>query len=63
MFKRLALGNTIRIPYRGDWRYDGTDRTTLHSFSNIFDSDIFDCVIKGIITEKNSRKGEYNPSS
>lgn len=59
-FKELALGDTIRIPYSGDWRYDGTDRTTLHSFSNVVDSDSFDCVIKGIITDKNSRKGGYS---
>lgn len=59
-FKGLALGDTIRIPYSGDWRYDGTDRTMLHSYSNVVDSDSFDCVIKGIVTEKNSRKGGYN---
>lgn len=59
-FKGLALGDTIRIPYSGDWRYDGTDRTTLHSYSNVVESDSFDCVIKGIITEINSRKGGYN---
>jgi len=59
-FNGLVLGDTIRIPYSGDWRYDGTDRTTLHSYSNVVDSDSFNCVIKGIITEKNNRKGGYN---
>ncbi|HPW67817.1 MAG TPA: hypothetical protein PLS84_12150, partial [Salinivirgaceae bacterium] len=59
-FNGLAVGDTIIIPYSGDWRYDGTDRTTLHSYSNGVNSDSFNCVIKGIITEKNCRKGGYN---
>jgi hypothetical protein len=59
-FKGLALGDTIRIPYSGTWRYDGTDRTTLHSYSYFIDEDNYDCIIKGIITEKNKRKGGYN---
>lgn len=59
-YKALLIGDTIRIPYSGDWRYDGTDRTTLHSYSYVVDGDNFDCIIKGIITEKNKRKGGYN---
>jgi hypothetical protein len=59
-FKRLALGDTIRIPYSGTWRYDGTDRTTLHSYSSGVDGVDFECIIKGIITEKNKRKSGYN---
>ncbi len=59
-YKALVIGDTIRIPYSGEWRYDGTDRTTLHSYSYVVDGDNFDCIIKGIITEKNNRKGGYN---
>ena len=39
-FKGLALGDTIRIPYSGSWREDGTDRTTLHLYSNGVDGRI-----------------------
>jgi hypothetical protein len=60
IYKGLAVGDTIRIPYSGSWRDDGTDRTTLYSYSYVVDGDNFDCVIKGIITEKNKHKGGYN---
>jgi len=61
-FKKLALGDTIRIPYSGSWRYDGTDRTTLHLYSFVVDGEDFDCIIRGVITDKNKRKGGYNIS-
>ena len=59
-FKGLDLSDTIRIPYSGSWREDGTDRTTLHSYSNGVDGEDFDCIIRGVITDKNKRKGGYN---
>jgi hypothetical protein len=59
-FKGLALGDTIRIPYSGSWRYDGTNRTTLHSYSNGVDGENFECIIHGVLTEKNKRNGGYN---
>jgi hypothetical protein len=59
-FKGLALGDNIRIPYSGSWREDGTDRTTLHLYSNGVVGEDFDCIIKGVITDKNKRKGGYN---
>jgi hypothetical protein len=59
-FKKLAIGDTIRLPYSGSWRYDGTDRTTLHAFSYVVDGENFDCIIKGVITEKNKHKRGYN---
>jgi len=59
-FKGLALGDTIRIPYYGTSRYDGTDTTTLNPYSYAFDRENFDCIIQGVITEKNKRKGGYN---
>lgn len=59
-FKEFALGDTIRIPYSGSWRHDGTDRTTLHSYSYVVDGENFNCIIKGIITSKNKRKNGYN---
>jgi hypothetical protein len=60
IFKGLDLGDTIRIPYSGSWRYDGTDRTTLHLYSNGVNGEDFDCIIKGVIADKNKRKGRYN---
>jgi hypothetical protein len=60
MFKRLALGDTIRIPYYGTPKYDGTGKTTLNPYSYTFDGENFDCIIQGVITEKNKRKGGYN---
>ena len=59
-FNGLALGDTIRIPYSGSWREDGTDRTTLHLYSNGVDGEDFDCIIRVVITDKNKRKGGYN---
>ena len=59
-FKRLALSDTIKIPYYGTSRYDGTDTTNLYPYSFAYDRENFDCIIQGVITEKNKRKGEYN---
>jgi len=59
-FKGLALGDTIRVPYYGTSRYDGTDTTNLNPYSFAFDKENFDCIIQGVITEKNKRKGGYN---
>ena len=59
-YMTLAIGDTIRIPYPGTWRSDGTDRTTLHYYSYVVDGEDFDCIIKGVITDKNNRKGGYN---
>lgn len=59
-FKGIKLGDTIRIPYSGSWRYDGTDRTTLHQYSNGVGGEDFDCIIRGVIANKNKRKGGYN---
>jgi hypothetical protein len=59
-FKGLALGDTIRIPYYRTPRHDGTGKTTLNPYSFAFDGENFDCIIQGVITEKNKRKGGYN---
>jgi len=54
-FKRLALGDTIRIPY-----YVTLRSTNLTPYSFASDRENFDCIIQGVITEKNKRKGGYN---
>lgn len=59
-FKELAIGDTIRIPYSGSYRHDGTDRTTLFVFSYVVDGNDFDCIIGGVIVDKNRRDSGYN---
>jgi hypothetical protein len=59
-FKGLALGDTIRIPYYGTSRHDGTNTTTLNPYSFSSDRENFDCIIRGVITQKNKCKGGYN---
>jgi hypothetical protein len=59
-FEELEIGDTIRIPYSGSFRSDGTDRTTLSVWSFTTDKDQFECVIEGIILEKNRRNRGYN---
>jgi len=54
-FKGLALGDTIRIPY-----YVTLRSTDLTPYSFASDRENFDCIIQGVITEKNKRKGGYN---
>ena len=54
-FKGLALGDTIRIPY-----YVTLRSTNLNPYSFASDRENFDCIIQGVITEKNKRKGGYN---
>lgn len=59
-FDKLSIGDTIRIPFSGSYKYDGTDRTTLFVHSFLTDGNDFDCVIEGVIKDKNkSRKGYY----
>jgi hypothetical protein len=60
IFNKFVIGDTIRIPYTAYWRTDGTDRTILHFYSYIADRENFDCIIKGVITDKNRHKGGYN---
>jgi hypothetical protein len=59
-FKGLAIGDTIRIPFSGTFRHDGTDRTTLSVFSYVVDGNDFDCLIEGVIIDKNRRNRGYN---
>ncbi len=55
-FKELAIGDTIYVPYSGSWRSDGTDRTSLSSFSSYVEGTEFDCIIQGIVTDKNRKR-------
>lgn len=59
-FKLLAIGDTIRIPYYETPRYDGSGKIALNPYSFAFDGENFDCIIQGLITDKNKRKDGYN---
>lgn len=59
-FKELKIGDIIKVPYNVIQRHNVTDITTLNPYSYTFDGENFDCIIKGVITKKNKRKGEYN---
>lgn len=51
-FRELQVGDTVRISYSTTFRYDGTDRTSLHVYSYIVDGENFKCIIQGVITDK-----------
>ncbi|WP_157494114.1 hypothetical protein [Fulvivirga imtechensis] len=55
-FKKLAVGDTIRIPYSGHNR-DREGRMGLVVFSYVVDNESFDCLIEGVILQKNRRNG------
>lgn len=57
-FRELQVGDTVRIPYSTTFRYDGTDRTSLHVYSYVVDGENFKCIIQGVITDK-SRNFEF----
>jgi hypothetical protein len=59
-FEALAVGDTIRIPYSGTYRSDGTDRTMLSVWSYTTDTEEFDCIIEGVVIDKNKRNKGYN---
>jgi len=59
-FKRLNIGDTIKIPFGAQYRYDGTDRTTLTVWSASTNERNFDGVLKCVIIDKNKHKRGYN---
>ncbi|MCC9166390.1 hypothetical protein [Pontibacter harenae] len=59
-FKALAIGDTIRVPFGGTFRSDGTDRTSLTVFSYVVDGSDFKCLIEGVVLDKNKRKNGFN---
>ena len=59
-FEKLKIGDIIKIPYSGQFRYDGTDRTSLFVYSCLVDKPNYDCTIEGKIIGKNKIKKGYN---
>jgi hypothetical protein len=60
IFKKIEIGDTLSIPFSGGYGSDGTDRTTLSVYSFVVDDKQFDCIIKGVLLDKDTRKGGYN---
>ncbi len=59
-YKKLQIGDTIRIPFGTSYRSDGTNRTTLNVWSSYSRTASFNCTIQGVIVDKDNRKGGYN---
>lgn len=59
-FELLKVGDTIRIPFSGIFKYDGTERTSLFVYSYTVEGENFDCLIQGVVTKKHiNRKGYF----
>jgi len=59
-FKKLAVGDTIRVPFGTSYGSDGTDRTTLDRYSSVVEGRKFNCIIKGVVIAKNRHRRGYN---
>jgi hypothetical protein len=60
LFNNLEIGDTIHVPFRGTFRSDKTDRTTLTPWAYFTDATKSECVIEGVITNKDKRNSGYN---
>lgn len=57
-FERLKIGDTIKIPYHGQYRSNEGDK--LYVYSNLTDNVKYDCIVEGKIISKNKFKKGYN---
>jgi len=60
LFNKLEIGDTIQVPFSGTYRSDGTDRTTLTPWAYFTDATKSQCIIEGIITNKDKRNSGNN---
>ena len=60
LFSKLEIGDTIRVPFSGTYRSDGTDRTTLSPWAYFTDASKSQCLIEGIITNKDRQNSGCN---
>ncbi len=51
-YQNLSVGDTVKIPFGGTWRANGTDNTKLHVWSSFTDTEHFDCLIEGVVIKK-----------
>ena len=60
LFNILEIGDTIQVPFSGTYRSDGTDRTTLTPWAYFTDATKSQCIIEGVISNKDRRNSGYN---
>lgn len=60
LFSKLEIGDTIQVPFSGTYRSDGTDRTTLTPWAYFTDAIKFQCLIEGMVTNKDRQNSGYN---
>jgi hypothetical protein len=60
LFSKLEIGDTIQVPFSGTYRVDGTERTTLTPWAYFTDATKSQCLIEGIITNKDRQNSGYN---
>ena len=61
-FKELEIGDVIKVPLTGEtgWKYDGTDRTTLHNYLyTVENTRDFDCFVVGTVISTNKKRKNY----
>jgi len=60
LFSKLEIGDTLQVPFSGTYRSDGTDRTSLTPWAYFTDATKSQCLIEGIITNKDRKNSGYN---
>ncbi|MDR2148673.1 MAG: hypothetical protein LBE91_19705 [Tannerella sp.] len=58
-YRNLSVGDTVQIPFSGRRGADGTERTILHTWSNLTDTEHFDCIIEGVVIRKFRKRYKY----
>jgi hypothetical protein len=59
-FKKLKVGDTIRIPFDGQFSHNSADSVTVYAYSSLSGWKNFDYIIEGVILSKNTHKRGYN---
>ena len=60
LFENIKIGDTIQIPYGVQTDYDKDHNTSLMTYSIFSELDNYECIIEGVVTDKNKRKSGYN---
>lgn len=58
-FKKLIIGDTIKIPLSTCYNCDGKPRTTLYNYSYVIGYANFACIFEGVILNKRESKQGY----
>ncbi len=60
IFEKVNIGDTIKIPFNEQIKYDGTDRAILFTYSAFPDYTTYNCIIEGVVVDKNKKRKGYN---